>query len=252
MSIRAIMAPMRGAAYLSAMSDALDPLGETEDRLLDAAVRLAPARGWGGDLLEAAAREAGVAPAEAVLLLPGGARDLAALLFRRHDTQALAALASVAAPVRTTPRIRAAVLARVDAALADARAVRRATAWLALPTHAPLAARLTWSTADMLWRWAGDTATDENHYSKRAILSGVLVSTVAAGLAGGRARAEAVLDRRLADVGRFERWKATLPRAAGWAGRAAGALGGLRYGRDPAPPSRGEPPRLTAEAGEAG
>jgi ubiquinone biosynthesis protein COQ9 len=238
------------------MPDASDPLRTTEESLLDAALRLAPDRGWGAGLLEAAAREAGVPPAEAVLLLPGGAGDLAALLFRRHDAQALLALEAAPAPARTTARVRAAVLARVDAALADAPAVRRAAAWLALPTHAPLAARLTWSTADALWRWAGDTATDENHYSKRAILSGVLVATMAAGLAGGRSRAEAVLDRRLAEVGRFERWKAGLPRPGGWAERAAGALGGLRYGRGAAPAAAAEPARdplrLTAGTGEAG
>jgi chemotaxis protein methyltransferase CheR len=55
--------------------------------------------------------------------------------------------------------------------LNDDAAVRRWAGFLALPFNLPLALRLLWESADALWRWAGDTATDENHYSKRAILS---------------------------------------------------------------------------------
>ena len=233
-----------------AAEPALDAVAATEARLLDAAVALAPAQGWSGELLATAARRAGVAPGEAVLLMPQGARDLAALMFARHDRAALAALAAAPYPAKTTARIRTAVLARVEAAMADAPAVRRATAYLALPQHAALAARLTWTTADALWRWAGDTAADENHYSKRAILSGVLLATVAAWLSGGRARAERELDMQLARVGAFERWKAGLPPAAGWMSRAAGVLGGLRYGRGA--PAAGPAPRLTYEGDAAG
>ena len=71
-------------------------------------------------------------------------------------------------------RIRCAVEARLDAAIQDEAAVRRWMGFLALPMQAPLASRLAWETADALWRWAGDEATDENHYTKRVILSGIV------------------------------------------------------------------------------
>ena len=80
----------------------------------------------------------------------------------------------------------AACEARLDAALADEAAVRRWTGFLALPANLPLGLRLAWASADCLWRWAGDTATDENHYSKRAILAAVLGSTLAVRLSGDR------------------------------------------------------------------
>ncbi len=35
-----------------------------------------------------------------------------------------------------------------------------------------------WRSADLMWRLAGDTATDYNHYTKRLILSGVYGSTL--------------------------------------------------------------------------
>ena len=232
---------------------AADPIASVEARLLDAALRIAAQVGWRSGLLEAAARHAGISPAEAVLLLPQGARDLSAALFARHDAAAAAALAAQPYPERVSGRIRAAVMARAEAAMVDEAAVRRASAYLALPQHAALGARLTWTTADQLWRWAGDTATDENHYSKRAILSGVLVSVITAWLRGGRERAEETLDRRLRDVAGFERWKATLPTPAGWAQSAAAALGAIRYGREQAPePAPAPPARLTdARASDA-
>ena len=61
-----------------------------------------------------------------------------------------------------------------------------------------------------MWRIAGDTATDYNHYSKRLILSGVYGSTLLAWLddqSEGWSETGAFLDRRLAGVMRFEKWK---------------------------------------------
>ena len=72
-------------------------------------------------------------------------------------------------------RIARAVSARMEAGAADLEATRRCAAFLALPTNADLGLKLAWESADHLWRWAGDTATDWNHYSKRAILSGILI-----------------------------------------------------------------------------
>ena len=216
---------------MDAMSDAdtTDWADRAEGRALDAAVRLAPTLGWGARLAAAAAREAGLEPATASLLMPNGAGDLAALLWRRHDRGAAAALAEVdAAALKVRERIRRAVEARTEAAMADEAAVRKASAWLALPPHAPLALRLAWATADGLWRWAGDTSTDENHYSKRAILAGLLVSTASARLSGGPQAAARRLDGGLARVMAFETWKARLPKVDG--GGLAAALGRMRYG----------------------
>lgn len=202
-----------------------------EARLLDAALRLAPQLGWGERLVRAAAREAGLEDAVLRLLLPRGAADLAALLWRRHDARALAELALVdAASLKVRERIRTAVAARVEAAAADGEAEKRAAAWAALPHHAPLTLRLAWATADKLWRWAGDTATDENHYTKRAILAGVLLSTSLVRMSGGRDAAASHLDAQIGRVMRFERWKTGLPKPSEIGDRLAGALGRMRYG----------------------
>ena len=114
--------------------------------------------------------------------------------------------------------------------MADEAAVRRMCGFLALPTNLPLALRLVWESADAIWRWAGDTATDENHYSKRAILSGILISTLAVRIHSGAEAAAEYLAARIDNVMAFEKWKAQF-HPAEQAKDVARALGRIRYGR---------------------
>jgi ubiquinone biosynthesis protein COQ9 len=208
---------------------------ETEARLLTAALAHVERLGWTGRLVAAAAQDVGLSRAEADLLLPEGARDLAALLARRHDQVALSALAGVdPAGLKIRERIRSGVLARLEAAMVDAPATRRWVGFLALPPNVPLGLRLLWASADTLWRWAGDTSADENHYTKRALLAEILATTLALRLEVGAEAAEAHLDGRIAGVMAFEKWKAGISPSA-LAGRVAGALGRIRYGRAEAP-----------------
>lgn len=212
------------------MSNPADWASATEQQVLDEAVRLAPALGWNAAMVTQAAAAAGLTRPEADLLLPHGAADLAALLSRRHDAAALEALAPRdPAAMKIRERIRAGVVARLDAARADEGAVRRWAGFLAFPTNLPLALRLVWESADVLWRWAGDVATDENHYSKRAILSGILVTTLGLDMGSGREAALAQLDRSIDNVMAFETWKAGF-KPAELARDVAGALARMRYG----------------------
>lgn len=214
---------------MTAAAETTDWASETEGRVLDEALILCVHMGWTRPMTLAAGRKTGLTPGETDLLLPHGPRDLAALLSRRHDAAALAALPDPAG-LKIRQRIRAAVEARLEAASGDREALRRWAGYLSLPLNLPLALRLVWESADKLWRWAGDTATDENHYSKRAILSAILVSTTALDLASGREAALAYLDARIQNVMDFEKWKAGL-NPADLAREVAGALASIRYGR---------------------
>jgi ubiquinone biosynthesis protein COQ9 len=174
---------------------------------------------------------AGLNAGEAQLLLPQGPRDLAALLSRRHDKAALATLNALdPPPAKIRDKIRAGVVARLDAAAADAEPLRKLSAFLAFPTNMPLALTLVWESSDALWRWAGDTATDENHYSKRAILSGILISSLAVDMASGRESALKHLESRIDNVMAFEKWKAGI-KPMNLAAEVAAALARMRYGR---------------------
>ena len=200
----------------------------TEQKVLDAALARIAATGFTWPTVRAAGQACGLSGPETELLLPRGPADLAALLARRHDAAALAALPDPGG-LKIRAKIRAAVEARLDAAAKDEAAVRRWAGYLALPHHLPLALRLLWDSADKLWRWAGDTATDENHYSKRAILAGILASALAIRLSGGRDEAMAFVDARIENVMAFETWKAGL-KTGDLLKDLAAALAKLRYG----------------------
>ncbi|WP_029416289.1 COQ9 family protein [Brevundimonas bacteroides] len=178
-----------------------------EQAVLDAAIRLAPTLGWNARMVREACAAEGLSAGDQELLLPNGARDLAALLSRRHDSRALEALGS-AEGLKIRERIAQAVSARMEAGADDLEATRKCSGFLALPTNADLGLSLAWETADHLWRWAGDTATDWNHYSKRTILSGILIPALTMRWFEGRDAAEAFVARRIDNVMAFEKWKA--------------------------------------------
>jgi ubiquinone biosynthesis protein COQ9 len=200
-----------------------------EARVLDAALPLVAEHGWSAATLRRATQAAGLSPGDAELLLPNGPRDLAALYSRRLDKTMLDALTGTdPRSLKVRERIIRAVQTRQDAAAEHEAASRRWAGFLALPTNLPLALRLQWESADAIWRWAGDTATDENHYSKRAILSAILGSALMVRLSAGKAEGDAYVQRRVDDVMAFEKWKAGLPKG-DFAAQAAGVLGRLRY-----------------------
>jgi ubiquinone biosynthesis protein COQ9 len=211
------------------MNDDPDWAEAAEARLLSAMLVHAPRLGWTSRALAASARDVGLSTAEVELLLPHGPRDLAALLARRHDLATLEALAGVdPRALRVRERVRQGVQTRCDVAMADQPATRRWAGFLALPGNVPLGLRLAWASADSLWRWAGDTATDENHYTKRVLLAEILVSTLAIRLASDDRAARVHLDARIEAVMAFEKWKATI-KPGDHVTRIARALGRMRY-----------------------
>jgi ubiquinone biosynthesis protein COQ9 len=112
-------------------------------------------------------------------------------------------------PIRE--RIRSLVWFRLEAVGGLEEALRRAVAIQAMPQNLARTAKLAWSSADKMWRLAGDTATDYNHYSKRGILAGIYAATLAVFVddaSEDKAETRAFLDRRIEGVMKFEKAKA--------------------------------------------
>jgi len=194
---------------MSSVDDADLWARETEQAVLDQAVLLAPRLGWSPAMVRAAAQAAGLSEGDQDLLLPHGPRDLAALLSRRHDDRAFATLAGVdPVSLKIRERIARGISARMEAGAEDLEACRKCAGFLALPSNSDLGLKLAWETADRLWVWSGDTATDWNHYSKRTILSGILIPALTMRWFDGREAAEAFVADRIENVMAFEKWKA--------------------------------------------
>ena len=192
----------------------------TEDRTLDELrALLAPEiaanaafDGWGQEALNLAADALGVDRGVAALAFPGGAVAMIDAWFAGVDGAMLAAVPPAELwAMKIRQRIVALIEARLAAVEPEREALRRALAVLALPQNVARAARLGWRTVDRIWRAAGDTATDYNHYTKRAILLGVYAATISVFLddeSEGWADTRAFLGRRIDDVMRFEKAKA--------------------------------------------
>ena len=136
------------------------------------------------------------------------------------------------AAMKIRDRIRALVLARLEAVAPYREALRRAFAILARPQHVAHGAKLGWRAADAMWRLAGDRATDFSHYSKRATLAALYAATLTAWMqddAAEWAETRAFLDRRIDGVMRFEKLKAALRRHPDRHFNPTRFLGRLRY-----------------------
>jgi len=202
------------------MSDISDlTLDEVRALLAPVLPRHAAFDGWRSEAVAMAAQEKGVDPDIAALAFDKGAVDMIDAWFAHVDAAMLAALPpETLASLSIRRRIIALVEARLDLLASDRDALRRALAILALPVNAPCAAKLAWRAADMMWRAAGDVATDFNHYSKRATLTAVYASTLLVFLddeSEGHADSRAFLARRIENVMRFEKAKARFTGAAG-------------------------------------
>lgn len=167
--------------------------------------------GWTEAALSAAAAEIGMDRAQVNTLVPRGAVDLAAAAHRIGDADMRDRLAGMdLSDLRFRDRVATALRERI-AVIADREATRRATAVFALPHHAAQGAALIWGTADAIWDALGDHSSDAAWYTKRATLSAVWTSVVLYWLGDETPGATATgefIDRRVADVMRFEKAKA--------------------------------------------
>lgn len=169
--------------------------------------------GWSDAALAMAANELGVPAERARLAFRDGQAAMIDAWFDAVDKAMLDAFPPERiAAMKIRDRIRELVLFRLEAMRPHREALRRALAVLALPQNVAAAARLAWRAADRIWRVAGDSATDFNHYSKRVILVGVYGSTTLIFLEDASddlADTRAFLARRIDGVMRFEKFKAS-------------------------------------------
>jgi len=197
----------------AAMTDVQElTLDEVRAALADGIASNAAFDGWGEQARDMAADAAGVDRDIARLAFKDGPVAMIDAWFARIDQAMVEAVpADQAAAMKIRQRITALVEARLAAAAPNREALRRALAILAMPQNAASGARLGWRTVDAIWAQAGDTATDYNHYTKRATLFAVYASTIAVFLndeSEEYADTRAFLARRIEGIMRFEKWKA--------------------------------------------
>jgi ubiquinone biosynthesis protein COQ9 len=212
--------------------DTPSPLEKLRRRLALAVGEHAVFDGWSRAAVDSAADQLGIDRSQARLAMPRTAAGMVDVYIQGVDR----ALQDHFTPKRLArmkirEKIRALVWKRLEIMGPAREAVRRGGAILAFPQNLPLGIRIGWRTSDLMWRMAGDTSTDFNHYTKRLTLGAVYASTLLVWLddqSDGWSETSAFLDRRIDDVMKFEKWKA------GWRGSGdklslSRFLGRLRY-----------------------
>jgi ubiquinone biosynthesis protein COQ9 len=190
----------------------ISPLEQIRDRLALTVGENAVFDGWTAKAVESAAAQLGIDPAQARLAIPKTQAGMIDLYIQEVDRALEACFTPERlAGMKIREKIRSLVWKRLEIMGPAREAVRRALAILAMPQNVPLALRISWRSADLMWRIAGDTSTDFNHYTKRITLGGVYGSTLLVWLddqSEGWMETAAFLDRRIDDVMKFEKWKA--------------------------------------------
>jgi ubiquinone biosynthesis protein COQ9 len=211
--------------------DEPSPLEQIRERLALAVGENAVFDGWSRAAVDSAADQLGIDKAQARLAFPKGQAAIVDAYIQGVDREMERRLpADKLRGMKIREKIRTLVWTRLEIMGPAREAVRGALSILAMPQNVPLGLRIGWRTADLMWRLAGDTSTDFNHYTKRMTLGAVYGSTLLAWLDDGSegwSETAAFLDRRIGDVMQFEKWKAQ------WRGQerfsVSRFLGRLRY-----------------------
>ena len=189
--------------------------------ILEALLRQVPFEGWTDRALMAAVNGLDMTPGAEAVYAPGGALGLLQLWSSNLDTEMVEALKARGLDnLRIRDKVTEAVWIRLNVLTGYEDAARRAVNRLALPDAATQGASQLWASADAIWTTIGDQSEDYNYYTKRAILSGVIGSSLLAWLGDetdDKIEARAFLERRIGNVMQFEKFK----------GQALGALEGL-------------------------
>ncbi|MFM5949181.1 MAG: COQ9 family protein [Novosphingobium sp.] len=189
--------------------------------------------GWSEAAVRDAAQAAGIDPAAALFAFSGGPMQMIEAWVSSVDAAMTQALpAGRIGNLKIRERIRTLVQFRLDAIAGQKEALRRAQAIMAMPQNMTRTLRLGWRSADAMWRLAGDTATDYNHYTKRMTLGSIYAATLAVYVndtSEDHADTRAFLDRRIEGIMKFEKAKAQLLRPREEMFSPARLLGRLRY-----------------------
>lgn len=181
---------------------------EREDlkrKILDRALLHVPFESWSAGLLERAAVEVGLDSSYGWRLFPKGPLEAVSLWGHLLDQNMLAALPSPH-DMRVRDRISLSVKTRLNLLIPHREAALKTTFYLARPSHLGEATRLLYQTVNEIWYYAGDTSTDYNFYTKRALLAWVYSSTFVYWLrdtSDDYEKTWAFLDRRIGEVLNF-------------------------------------------------
>ena len=189
--------------------------------------------GWSDAAVHAAADEMDLDREVAMLAFKGKTIDMIDAWVEGIDLELARRLpAEKLNAMKIRDRITALLATRLEIMAPDRESLRRALAIMAMPQNLAKAAKIGWRSADRMWRLAGDTATDLNHYTKRMTLSAVYGSTLSVFVNDDSENftdTRAFLDRRIDNVMQIEKVKYQAKQRKEFTPSLSRFIGRLRY-----------------------
>lgn len=208
-------------------------LDEIRAALAPLIARNAAFDGWSAAAVESAAAQLEIDLDVAALAYKGGAMAMIDGWIESIDLElAHRKPAEKLQTMKIRERITALLATRLEIMNPDREALRRAMTIMAMPQNIVRATKIGWRSADRMWRLAGDTASDFNHYTKRATLSAVYGSTLSIFVndeSEDFAATRAFLERRIDNVMQFEKVKAQARARREYVPSLSRFIGRLRY-----------------------
>lgn len=176
-----------------------------KDRIVETMLPDVASMGWSWEAVQKAAQKAGFQDTMCKAVFPDGLNDAVAHFSDLVDRRMMAALEKVEKPEKIREKVKLAVMTRLHLLESDQchKATKATLSYWTVPFRVLQGQRVLWRTADRIWTWAGDTATDYNHYTKRGLLSSILMGTTLVWLddkSDDLSVTEAFLTRRIENV----------------------------------------------------
>lgn len=186
------------------------------DRILKATLPYIQKSGWSWRAVEHAIADCKIQDHIGKSIFPNGIVDVVAHFSDWADREMFKKLEHAPlGSMRSKDKVRAAVLARYKVLTPYKEEVKAALAFWALPNHVMQGQRVLWRSADRIWNWAGDTATDYTKQTKRMTLSSIIMATCMVWIDDQSSEnlvTETFLDRRLENVMEFGKAIGTMKR----------------------------------------
>ena len=133
--------------------------------------------GFNENMLIQAAKICNFSKGTVVLLFPEGIYEMKEYFFNQTDIEMLKKINQIEnKDIRIRDKIYNGVIIRLEIFQKNKDSIKHI---FVSESSTPIKSiRNLWNTADLIWRSAGDTSTDYNHYTKRLLLSWVYLSTL--------------------------------------------------------------------------
>lgn len=180
----------------------MDARDKIKKQVIKRALVHVPFDGWSQDVLDRSAIEEGLDSSYGWRLFPSGPIEAISYWSELLDQEMLHTL-PLPETLRVREKVTLAVKTRLSLLIPYREAARRTATFLSLPHHMGRGTRLLYGTVNKIWYYAGDTSTDYNFYTKRALLAWVYSSTFIYWLqdhSNGFENTWAFLDRRIDEV----------------------------------------------------